>query len=291
MIEFKGHGEFSTFWTLKGATHLEFFPDGKKVASGGYKGFIKIWELSTGNEIMTFKVHDGPIESMKISPDGNVIAVGIDDNIRLWNSTTGNEIMAFKTHEKRVDSIEFSPDGKIIATGNDAKISIWDSKTGTELYQMIPETGFHIAGHKTTKTGLFKFSPDGKLFAVNRGTHVELWSINQEREDGGIYAQGIFLRLADAFLLPVFDEIDFREPPSLDISKNGQIFAASFGSAIVFDLKNRQKLWHYNITSNLRFGTLFSGGATWVQDLALHPNGKLLIVCTNKGISFVRLKQ
>ena len=296
---FKGQRKFS-FWTwgsTRVTTCLAFFPDGKKVATGGSRGFIKIWELSTGTEIMTLKTHNGDVDSIEISPDGKIIATGLDDNIKIWDSTTGNEIMTFKTHEKKVDSIEISPDGKIIATGSGATIRIWDSTTGTELYHMISETVVFTRGGRF-KQGLFKFSPDGKLFAVNRGTHVELWSINQERDDLGIDAQGIFKGLADVFLLPVFDESFLGSiQPSLDFSKDGQILAASFGSIIVYNLNNRKNLWSYNFNRTfLSYSHILNHNL--LRDLsfkyaALHPNGKLLFIFTEKDkeVTLVNLKQ
>jgi WD40 repeat protein len=279
---FKGHGEYSHWaWNPKRVTCLAFFPDGKKVATGGSRGFIKIWKLSTGTEIMSFKAHSGEVDSIEISPDGKIIAGGLDDNIRIWDSTTGNEIMTFKTHEKKVDSIEISPDGKIIATGSDATIRIWDSTTGNELYQMISETDV-ING--MPKQCLFKFSPDGKLFAVNRGTHVELWSINQERDDEGIDAQGIFKGLSDVFLLPVFDErsLNFGHP-SLDFSNDGKILAASYGSIVVYNLDTKKSLWSYNNKCVAPFPIPSNPDLFSVKYAALHPNGKLLFIYTDKG--------
>jgi WD40 repeat protein len=299
---FKGHGEYS-HWALnpKRVTCLAFFPDGKKVATGGSRGFIKIWELSTGTEIMTFKAHNGVVDSIKISPDGRIIAAGLDDSIRIWDSTTGNEIMTFKTHEKRVDSIEISPDGKIIATGSGVTIRIWDSTTGNELYQMISETDVFNMVNRIKKQGLFKFSPDGKLFAVNRGTHIELWSINQERDDVGIDAKGVFKGLADVFLLPVFDEssLNFGHP-SLDFSNDGKIVAASYGSTVIYNLQNRQRLWSYNNKCIAPVPIPSNPDLSSVKRAALHPNGRLLSIYTEKvgtdpnfddlGISFVNLK-
>jgi WD40 repeat protein len=159
---------------------------------------------------------------------------------------------------------------------------------------MIAETYVFGRGSRIKKQSLFKFSPDGKLFAVNRGTHVELWSINQERDDVGIDAQGIFKGLADVFLLPVFDENSLDSiQPSLDFSKDGKILAASFGSIVVYDLHKKKSLWSYNLKS-LSYQNL-------VDYAALHPNGELLFIYTDKvgtvpniddpGVSLVNLKQ
>jgi WD40 repeat protein len=200
--------------------------------------------------------------------------------------------MTFKTHEKRVDSIEFSPDGKIIATGSGATIRLWDSTTGNELYHMISETQVFNMINRISKQCLFKFSPDGKLFAVNRGAHVELWSINQGRDYVGIDAQGVFKGLADVFLLPVFDEssLNFGHP-SLDFSNDGKIVAGSYGSIVVYNLDTKKSLWSYNNKCIDSVLIASNPDLSSVKYAALHPNGKLLFIYTDKGVSLVNLKQ
>jgi WD40 repeat protein len=241
---FKGHGEYSNWsWNPKRVTCLAFFPDGKTVVTGGSRGFVKIWELSTGTEIMTFKVHEGKIESIEISPDGKFIATGSGDNIRIWDFTTGNL-----------------------------------------LDQMTAETD-RIGGlHRQCA---FKFSPDGKLFAINRGTHVELWNINQKKNYGRV-----FKSLVNVFLLPVFDETSLGSiQPSLDFSRDGLILAASFGSMVVYNIDNMQSIWSYNFKSlPNRFKGVSYPDRILVKYGALHPNGKLLFIYTDEGISHVDLK-
>ena len=242
-------GSLFLAWNPKKVTCFAFFPDEKKVATGESGGFIKIWDLSTGTEIMNLK-----------------------------------------TREKKIDSIEISPDGKFIATGSSATIRIFDSTTGSELYHMISKidhfTYPYIYFHpRIYKQCLFKFSPDGKLFAVNRGTHVELWSINRDRDDIVIDAKSILKGLVDVFLLPVFDEgaVD-RFQPMLDFSNDSKIIAASYGSAVVYNLQNRQILWSYNYKS--------SPDLRLVEYALLHPNGKLLYIYTDvEGVSLVKLDQ
>ena len=54
-----------------------FFPDGKTLATGGMDGRVKLWNLATFQEILTFSVPSGTVlRSLCISPDGRTLAVG-----------------------------------------------------------------------------------------------------------------------------------------------------------------------------------------------------------------------
>ena len=65
---------------------------------------------------------------MAISPDGQTIASGSDDNtIKLWNLQTGDEIGTLTGNNQPVVGLVFSPDGNTIASGSDdEKIKLWD---------------------------------------------------------------------------------------------------------------------------------------------------------------------
>jgi WD40 repeat protein len=85
-------------------------PDGKTLASGSYRGIIKIWNLQTAKLLYTLKAHTDAIESLAISPDGNLLASGSWDNrIKLWNLKTGILINTLKGHADDVKAISISP--------------------------------------------------------------------------------------------------------------------------------------------------------------------------------------
>jgi WD40 repeat protein/serine/threonine protein kinase len=69
---------------------VAFSPDGKRIISGSMAGAVKVWDSTTGTELMTLRKHsDRRIWSVAFSPDGKTIAAGIetdDDSIRLWES-------------------------------------------------------------------------------------------------------------------------------------------------------------------------------------------------------------
>ncbi len=65
----------------------------QKLASASWDGTAKVWDLSTGHEIVTFSHHPNTawITSIAFSPDGSRGAyTGSDDDfVRAWDAATG----------------------------------------------------------------------------------------------------------------------------------------------------------------------------------------------------------
>ena len=68
-------------------------PDGSKIVSGSQDTNIRVWDASTGVEMLPLPLrgHNNAIESVAFSPDGSKIISGSyhDSNIRVWDACTG----------------------------------------------------------------------------------------------------------------------------------------------------------------------------------------------------------
>ncbi len=90
---------------------VTFSPDGKTALSGGLDNTLKLWDISTGREIQTFKGHTKWVNSIAFSPDGKTALSGSRDNtLKLWDISTGKVIRTMITF-KNEEWITITPDG------------------------------------------------------------------------------------------------------------------------------------------------------------------------------------
>jgi WD40 repeat protein len=124
-----------------------FSPDGKTI--GAVVGFIspisrdfnepemvQLWDVKTGNEVLTIKGFDYYISCLAFSPDGDILASGRESApiVDLWEVSSGKKLTSLKGslkgHEDRREGVmemAFSPNGKLLASGRgDGTIDIWD---------------------------------------------------------------------------------------------------------------------------------------------------------------------
>ena len=53
---------------------FSFSPDGARIATSSWDGTVRIYQVATGREILTFKEHDGSVGGVTFSPDGQLVA-------------------------------------------------------------------------------------------------------------------------------------------------------------------------------------------------------------------------
>jgi WD40 repeat protein len=166
------------------AVGLAFSPDSKRLAisygSASHSGpkapkpaELRIWDVSTGALVLSFRASEGVIPRIAFSPDGERLATsGWDRTARLWDAKTGDELMAFRGHREFVNidfgegkggtaargpnvgsvvSLAFSPDGKRLATaGADYTVRVWDITRQPDRVQFPAEStilGFTADGN------------------------------------------------------------------------------------------------------------------------------------------------
>lgn len=89
------------------------------------------WEVSTGRRLDTMSGFLDPINVIKLSPNGELIAVATGRNVSLRETSTGAEIALLKGHGEDVRCMAFSPDGRALATGSlDKTVRLWEIPEG-----------------------------------------------------------------------------------------------------------------------------------------------------------------
>ncbi|MFN6567200.1 protein kinase domain-containing protein [Dendronalium sp. ChiSLP03b] len=116
------------------------------------------------------------VNTLSISPDGNLLTSGSDDKIiKLWDLNTKKIVANLASHSQAVTSVAFSPNGEILATASDDKtIKLWQLNT-------LRKT-FTLCGHSHAVKSV-AFSPDGQILASGSwDKKVKLWHVNTGTE-------------------------------------------------------------------------------------------------------------
>src|SRR5205085_10172383 len=83
-----------------GVDSLSWAPSGTRVASAGGE-MVKIWDVISGEELMSLKADALSVKCVSWSPDGKRIAsAGFDAVIGIWDSATGEQRAALTGHSK-----------------------------------------------------------------------------------------------------------------------------------------------------------------------------------------------
>jgi WD40 repeat protein len=154
----------------KGAMCLSLSRDGKMAAVGAAERQIRILDLPSMEERLTFdRVHETEVRCTAFSPDGARIASGGNDgHVSVIELESGRRKL-LTGHTRTVIGIAFSPDGQWIASAShDGTLRRWDARTGAPLGSIKAPMGVMAV----------TFSPDGRLMAagVGDGT-VRFWNV------------------------------------------------------------------------------------------------------------------
>jgi WD40 repeat protein len=94
------------------------------MVSGSGDKTVKLWDVVTGDEILTLKGHTDAVLTVALMPDGKrILSWSYDMTVKLWQTETGHETLTLKGYFQAV-----SPGGKHILGGSPyGPLKIWDA--------------------------------------------------------------------------------------------------------------------------------------------------------------------
>src|SRR5262249_1661564 len=96
-------------------------------------GKVKVFDTTTGAELLTFPAHGENVNGMIFSPDGRRLATGSQDrSIVVWDVATGSALLTFREESKNIRPRAFSPDGRRLAGADPSKRYVWDASPFAE---------------------------------------------------------------------------------------------------------------------------------------------------------------
>src|SRR5262249_18384799 len=136
--------------------------------SGSKDKTLKLWDVRTGQDLLTLKGHAGGVTSVAFSPDGlRIASIDGEGTLKLWDAPTEQHARYFKGHLDAVTQLAVATNGKRVLGGAESgKVFSWDVDTGRLLPD--PPTSMPRGSGPTATFGEYRASPYGNLVRVER---------------------------------------------------------------------------------------------------------------------------
>ena len=141
---------------------------------------IGLWRIPDG---VLLREIDKPTRwtiSLALSPDGSLLAIGLDDgSVNLWSTIDDQQVGEDLTgHHGQINALAFSPDGSLLVSASrDKTILVWDVALPAQPLAVL-------TGH-TSWVSNVAFSPDGRgLASASLDGTIRLWDLHSYQEIG-----------------------------------------------------------------------------------------------------------
>lgn len=158
---------------------IAFSPDGRRIASAGWDGAVKVHEVATGKLVYTLPGFGDWAEAVAFSPDGTLLASAHRNHgITLWNATNGHKVRDLESPpDLNFECLDFSPDSQLVLGGGrpgspDAKVR----KGRAVLWNVAVPVPRSVIDADPARVWDAKFMPDGRSFATaGDDGEIRLW--------------------------------------------------------------------------------------------------------------------
>jgi WD40 repeat protein len=145
-------------------------PDGSKLVSASRDKTSKIFDMKTGDSLVTFNSHGAPVFGAGFTPDGTqAVTSGGDKQIRVWNVADAKELRAIGGFSDEVFRIKVTADGHVYSFSADKMARVHNIADGKEIKS--------FAGHNDWVYAVDYNPATKKLATGSYDGEVRIWSV------------------------------------------------------------------------------------------------------------------
>ncbi|OXB54536.1 hypothetical protein ASZ78_012541 [Callipepla squamata] len=154
---------------------LWFRTSGTRLVTSSGDATVRIWDLSKGECVLTFKGHTQAVWDCSWHSCGDFVASASKDSTsKIWDVNSERCRYTMRGHKDSVSSIEFLPFSNTVLTSSaDKTLSLWDARTRNDFVSLVD-----------VQDGSFKKSLIGSLCFVlihcTSGSKIEVVTTEDE---------------------------------------------------------------------------------------------------------------
>jgi WD40 repeat protein/uncharacterized pyridoxamine 5'-phosphate oxidase family protein len=170
---YDNHKKLSNSGSILYIKRTIFTPDNQYMASMGEDGFIKIWDVMSGEELGSIDCSEPndnySMNKFAFSSDGEKLYIRESDSLKVYNVPDGRLLskIAPIVMYKNSSIFAVSPDGSLVAVNSERGMDIYKTSDGS----LIKSIEFDIPVESIS------FSPDGMLLATQISRSALLWGV------------------------------------------------------------------------------------------------------------------
>ncbi|XP_013789234.2 cilia- and flagella-associated protein 52-like [Limulus polyphemus] len=257
------------------------------------KEHIRIWNISSGQELLRVTVPNMTCHSIEFMRDGkSIISAWDDGKIRAFTPRTGKIIFTIHdAHNRGVTAITTTTDCKqIISGGGEGEVRVWDI---TAEKQILRET---MKEHKGPVSCIKVRSNDKECISASTDGTCIIWDLQRFIRSQVIFANTLFKcvcygpeecqlitsgtdrkigywEVYDGSLIRELEGSRSGSVNAMDISHDGQVFVTGGNDKLV-------KVWKYQEGEVTHVGIGHSGDIT---KLKISPTDQYIVTVSNDG--------
>ncbi|NBV44734.1 MAG: hypothetical protein EBR86_03630 [Planctomycetia bacterium] len=102
---------------------IDVSPDGTRLLSAGTDQVPRIWDVATGNHVVTLPQHGARVQGCAFIADGRRVVTGCGDSaVQIFEATTGALVRRIPGHVGRLWDVAAARDGTVVGVGTDGTV-------------------------------------------------------------------------------------------------------------------------------------------------------------------------